>query len=121
VICPANPFCRARQFSRFENVQFLTWLEAYGFARSDGNFGAGAWISANSGLAGAHAEDAEAAQLDAVAFGQRLLQTFEYGIDCCFGFVPRQARSFYNVMDNVLFNQCVYPGRKDVTCTKSSL
>ncbi len=91
-----------------EEVEFLAWLEADGFAGGDGDFGSGARVAANAGLAGAHIEDAKAAQFNAIAGGEGLLQAFENYVDSCFRFVARQARTFDDVMDNILFYQRVH-------------
>ena len=50
-----------------DGLEFFAGLEADGFARRNVDFGAGARVAADAGFAGAHVEDAEAAQFDAVA------------------------------------------------------
>ncbi len=50
-----------------QGLQLLAGLKAHRFAGRDGNLGAGARIAADAGLARAHVEDAEAAQLNALA------------------------------------------------------
>ena len=92
-----------------EEMKFLAGFETDGFAGGDGDFGSGAWVAADSGFARAHIEDAKTAQFDAVSSGQCLFEALKYGIDCRFGLVARQARTFDDVMDNVLFNQRVHP------------
>ena len=53
-----------------QRVQFLAGLEAHRLAGGDADLGAGAGIAADAGFAGADAEDAKAAQFDALAGGQ---------------------------------------------------
>ena len=54
----------------FEDVEVFAGFEADRFAGGDGDFGAGAGVSADAGFAGLDGEDAESAELDAVAFGR---------------------------------------------------
>jgi hypothetical protein len=70
-------------------VQFFAGLKANGFARSDADFSACSWIAADAGFARANAKDTKAAQLDAIACGEGLLQSFEYSIDGYFCFRAR--------------------------------
>jgi hypothetical protein len=70
-------------------VQFFAGLKANGFAGSDADFGASSWIAADAGFARANAKNTEAAQLDAIACGEGLLESFEYGIDGYFRFGAR--------------------------------
>jgi hypothetical protein len=60
-------------------LQFLTRLEADGFARWNRDFGAGARISSDAGFPWAHVENSETTQFDAVAGGERLLHALEDG------------------------------------------
>jgi len=50
---------------------------------------AGARVPADTSLSGPYVEDSEAAQLDSVAVGQRLLERLEYGVHCCFSLHTR--------------------------------
>ena len=50
-----------------DRLQFLAGLEADGLARRNRNFGAGARIASDAGLARAHVEHAKSAQFNAVA------------------------------------------------------
>jgi hypothetical protein len=86
-------------------VQFLAGLEPDSFTWSNADFGSGAGVATDAGLTGTDAEDAETAQLDALAGGQGLFQPFEDRIDSGFGLCARKAGALYYVMDNVLFNQ----------------
>ena len=86
-------------------MQFLARFEAYGLAGGYADFSAGAGIAADTGFAGADAENAKSAQFDALAGGQGLLEALEDRIHrrLCLG--ARQARALDYVMDDVLFNQ----------------
>lgn len=92
-----------------EQVQFFSGLEANGFSRSDTDFGASAGIAADAGFPGPHVEDAKAAELDALAFSQSVLQRFEDGIDGSLGLVALEAGTLNHLVNNVLFYQGVLP------------
>src|SRR5260370_9429451 len=64
-----------------DRLQCFAGLEADGLARRDGNFGAGARVASDAGLARAHIKHAETAQFDAVSGGERLLHALEDGFD----------------------------------------
>ena len=66
-------------------LEFFAGLEADGLSGRDVDFFAGAGIAADAGLAGLHAENAEAAQLDALAAAKSLLQRFENRFDGLLG------------------------------------
>lgn len=89
-------------------MEFFTRLKADRLAGGNGHFGAGARIASNSCLARAHVENAEAPQLDAVTRGEGLFQAFKHRVHSGFRFIARQARSFDDVMNNVLFYQRVH-------------
>ena len=65
----------------FQALQFLAGLEAHGFTWGDVDFFAGARVAADAGLAGLDAEDAEAAQFNALPAAEGILQGFEDGFD----------------------------------------
>ena len=90
-------------------MQFFAGLEADGFARRDADLGAGARIAANAGFAGTHVEDAEAAQFDALALGERVLEGLEHCVDSRFSLVALQAGALNHLVNNVLFYQCLPP------------
>ena len=91
-------------------MELFAGLEADGFSGSDADLSAGARIAADAGFARADAEDAESAQLDAVAGSQSLLQPLENGVDRGLGFGPRETCPFNDVMDDVLLDQCLRLG-----------
>lgn len=87
-----------------EDVEFFAGLEAHGFAWGDGDFGSGAGIAANAGLAWLHGEDAEAAKFNAVALHEALLHGFEDGIDCRLGLGPDQPGTLYDSLNQILLD-----------------
>jgi hypothetical protein len=92
--------CRA-----VEKVKLFAGFEANGFAGGDADLGAGAWIASDTRFAGTDVEDAKAAQFDALAFGERALQSLEYGIDSSLGLIPLQAGALNHLVNDVLFYQ----------------
>lgn len=90
-------------------MEFFAGFEADGFAWRDGYFRAGAWVAADAGLAGADIEDSEAAQLDALSVGEGFFEALEDCVHGGFSLHAGQASPFDDVMDDVLFNQCLSP------------
>ena len=86
-------------------MEFFTRLETDGFAGGYADFGSGARIAADSGFTGSDAENAESAQLNALAGGKSLLQALEDRIHRGFRLGPRQSRALDYLMDDVLLNQ----------------
>jgi hypothetical protein len=86
-------------------VEILSRLEADGFAWGYGDLGAGARISADSGLAWLDGEDAEPAQFDPVSFSQRLFHGLEDGVYGCFCLGADKPGAFYDALDEILFDQ----------------
>ena len=66
-------------------MKFFARFEADGLAGRDVDFFAGAGIAADAGLAGLDAEDAEAAEFDALAAAEGLLQRFKNRFDSLLG------------------------------------
>ena len=66
-------------------LEFFAGFEADGFAWGDVDLFAGAGIAADAGFAGLHTENAEAAQLDALAATKSLLQRLENRFDGLLG------------------------------------
>ncbi len=87
-------------------MEFFARFESDSFPRRDTYLGAGTGVAADAGFTGANAEDAEAAQFDAIAFGQGLLEPLEDCIDSCFSLGAGQACPLNDVMDNILLDQC---------------
>jgi dCTP deaminase len=87
-----------------ERLQFLAGLEAHRFAGRDADFLAGARIAADAGLARAHVEYTEAAQLNSLALAERVLHGFKDGFDGLFGLGPAHAGLVYNGIYNVQLN-----------------
>jgi hypothetical protein len=71
----------------------------------DADLGAGAGIAADAGLAGADAEDAKAAQLDAFAIRQSLLEALEDRIHRSLRLGAGKTCALDHMMDDVLLNQ----------------
>ena len=90
-------------------MELFAGFEADGLAWGDADFGAGSGVAADACFTGADAEDAEAAQLDAIPRSQRLLEPFEDGVHGGFRFSPRQACPLDDVMHNILLDQCLGP------------
>lgn len=88
-----------------EQVEVLAGFEADGFTGGDGDFGTGAGVAADAGFAGFDGEDAKAAQLDAVARGQRVLHRLKDGIDGGFRLDARQSGALYNTLNKVVLDQ----------------
>jgi len=85
-------------------LQFFAGLEAHGFAWRNADFLAGARIAANSGLARAHVEHTEAAQLNSIAFAESLLHGIENGLDGLLGLGSAHAGLVHNGIHNVQLN-----------------
>jgi hypothetical protein len=67
-------------------LEFFAGFEADGFAGRDADFFAGARVAADASFAGLDAEDAEAAEFDALAAAESLLKGFEDRFDSLLGF-----------------------------------
>ena len=76
----------SRLFCGFYALEFFARFEADGFARGDADFFAGARVAADAGFAGLDAEDAEAAEFDALTAAESLFQGIENGFDGLLGF-----------------------------------
>jgi hypothetical protein len=90
-------------------LEFLTRLEAHGFARWNVDFFTGAGIPADSGLAGLHAKDAKAAELDALAPAQGLLQGFKNRFDGLLGFGAADVCGGHYRVYQVQLNHAILP------------
>ena len=89
---PNNSNGLFRFFGALETLEFFAGLEADGFARRNVDFFPGPGIAANAGLARLDAEDAKAAELDALAAAEGLLEGFEDGFDGLLGFGAADVR-----------------------------
>src|SRR5580704_5874641 len=87
-----------------ERLQFLAGLETNRFAGRDADFLAGARIAADACLARAHVEHAEAAQLNSLAFAERVLHRFKDGFNGLFRLGPAHAGLVYHGIYNVQLN-----------------
>ena len=88
-----------------DDLEVFAGFEADGFAGGDGDFGSGAGIAADAGFAGLDGEDAEAAELDAIAFDHGLLHGVEDGVDGGFRFGADDAGALDDTLDEILFDQ----------------
>jgi hypothetical protein len=70
----------------FDALEFFAGFEADGFAGGDADFFAGAWVAADAGLAWLDAEDAEAAEFDALSAAESLFERIENRFDGLLGF-----------------------------------
>jgi hypothetical protein len=73
-------------FCGFDALEFFAGFEADGLPGGNADFFASAGIAADTGFAGLDAEDAEAAEFDALAAAESLLEGFEDGFDSLLGF-----------------------------------
>ena len=85
-------------------MQFLSRLEANGFAGSDRDFGAGPGIPSNPRFARAKREHAEAAQFDPVIGGEGFLERAEYRVHGSFCFRPGETGFLYHLVNDVLLD-----------------
>jgi len=91
-----------------EEVQFFAGLEANGFAGRDADFGTGAGVAADARLAGLDGEDAEAAQLNAVAFAEGGLHGVEDDIHGSFCLGPWKTCALDNPLNQILLDHGVF-------------
>src|SRR5208282_830528 len=94
-------------------LQLLAGLEADGLAGRNGNFGAGARIPSNAGLARTHVEHAETAQLNAIAVRERLLHALEDGFDGKLRLGLGDPGAVDHFVDDVELNHGYPPSPKD--------
>jgi hypothetical protein len=85
----------------FDTLKFFAGFEADGFAGRDTDFLAGAGVAADAGFAGLDAEDAEAAEFDALATAESLLEGFEDSFDGLLGFGAADESLGDNRIDDV--------------------
>jgi hypothetical protein len=82
-------------------LEFFAGFEANGFAGRDADFFAGAGVAADAGFAGLDAENAEAAEFDALAAAESLLQGIKNGFDGLLGFGAADESLGYNRIHDV--------------------
>jgi hypothetical protein len=86
-------------------VEVFPGFEPDSLARRNSHFSAGSGVSSDAGLARLYGEDAETAELDAVAFGQGLFHGLEDGIDGCFSLGADEPGPVDDALDEILFDQ----------------
>ena len=92
-----------------ERLEVFARLEANGAAGGYVDFGAGAGVAAYACFAGFYGEDAEAAELDAIALSEGSLHGAEDGVKGRFGLVAGQAGALYDALDEILLDQAGTP------------
>ena len=108
-VCKKNPTptlwrertSELRLLCGFDALEFFAGFEADGFARRDADFFAGAGVAADAGFAGLDAEDAKAAEFDALAAAESLLKGFEDGFHGLLGFGAADESLGDNRIDDV--------------------
>ena len=90
-------------------LKLFAGFEADGFAGRNVDFFAGAGIAADAGLARFHAKDAEAAEFDALAAAESLLQRFENGFDRLLGFGAADVRRGHDGIYDVQLDHAILP------------
>src|SRR5437879_11087864 len=94
-----------RFLGALEALEFFAGLEADGLARRNVDFFTGAGIAADAGLARLDAENAKAAELDALAAAEGLLEGFEDGFDGLLGPGAADVRRGDDSVHDVQLNQ----------------
>ncbi len=102
-------YFRRRGKRLVEEVEVFAWLEADGFSGFDGDLCAGAGVAADAGFAGLDGEDAEAAELDAVACDHALLHAEEDGVYGGLGLDAGEAGALDDALDEILLDHPVTP------------
>jgi hypothetical protein len=90
-----------RLFGGFDTLEFFAGFEADGFAGGNADFFAGAGVAADAGFAGFNAEDAEAAEFDALAAAESLLKRFKDSFDSLLGFGAADESLGHNRIDDI--------------------
>ena len=88
-----------------KTLEFLTWLKPNGFAGRNRHFGASSRIAAYACLPGAHVENAEPAELNALALRQRSLHALKDSFHRHFSFCLGNSGAVDYFVDDVEFNQ----------------
>ena len=98
-----------RFFFFFDALKLFAGLEADGLARRNAHLFAGAGIAADAGLARLHTEDPEAAEFDALAAAESLLQRFENSLNGLLGFGAADVRSGDDGIYDIELNHAILP------------
>jgi hypothetical protein len=91
-------------FRSRERLEFFAGFEADSFSGRDAHLLARPRVAPNAGLARLDVEDAEAAQLDALAFAEGVLHGLEDGLDGLLGFVSGDVRFLNHRVHDVQFD-----------------
>ena len=90
-------------------MEVFSGFESNCFAGGDGNLSACAWIAADAGFAWLYGEDAESSEFDAVSFNETLFHGLEDSVNGSFSLGPDKPGSFYDPLDQILFDQNMPP------------
>src|SRR5256886_4510719 len=102
-------FSSRRRHTRFDCDWSSDVCSSDLFARRNAHLFAGAGIAADAGLARLHTEDAEAAEFDALAAAESLLQRFEDGLDGLLGFGAADVRLSDDSVYDIQLNHAILP------------
>jgi hypothetical protein len=86
-------------------VEVFAGFETDGLAGGNADFGSGARVAPNAGLARFHGEDSEATQLNAITCDQRLFHAAEDGVDGSLCLGSGKSSPLDNPLNQVLFDQ----------------
>ena len=96
-------------FFFFDALKLFAGLEADGLARRNAHLFPGAGIAADAGLARLHTEDAEAAEFDALAAAESLLQRLENSLNGLLGFGAADVRSGDDGIYDIELDHAILP------------
>ena len=92
-----------------QRLQFLAGLKAHSLSGRDADFLSGARIAANAGFARPDIEHAESAQLDALAFAERVLHGLTDSLDGLLRLGPAHAGFVHHRINYVQLNHSILP------------
>src|SRR6185437_6996263 len=87
-----------------QRLQFFAGFEADGAAGLDVDLLAGPGIASDAGLAGLDVENTEAAQLDAFAASERVLERLKHRFDGLLGLAARHVGALHHCIDDIQFD-----------------
>jgi hypothetical protein len=88
-----------------DELQVLTRLEAYCFARGDADLGACARIAPHAGLPRFDRKHTETTKLDTIAIGECALHSFEDSVHSRLSLDAWESRPFNNTLNEILLDQ----------------
>src|SRR6185436_193374 len=106
--------CRGPAAVTLQSLQLFAWLEADRLAGRDRHLDAGLRVTPHAALAVADLEDAEAAQLDPFAAGERVLDRVEDGVDRLGRLDAGDVARVGDAVDDVRFDhRLLFSGRRE--------